>query len=74
MFDIGFFEISLITVIALLVLGPERLPVVARSVGTTIRKAKQLIHKTTQELDREIELEELKKELRKQQEVVTDEK
>ena len=40
MFDIGFSEIGLIAVVALLVLGPERLPRVARTVGALMRRAR----------------------------------
>lgn len=41
MFDIGLWELMLIALVALLVLGPERLPVVMRSIGKSIRQARQ---------------------------------
>jgi Tat protein translocase TatB subunit len=40
MFDVGFSEIALVAVVALLVLGPERLPKVARTVGALVRRAR----------------------------------
>lgn len=66
MFDIGFFELLFIAIIALLVLGPERLPKAARAVGSWVGKAKRMMNQLSRELDREIEAEELKQELLKQ--------
>ncbi len=66
MFDIGFFELLFIAIIALLVLGPERLPKAARTVGSWVKKAKRMMNQLSRELDREIEAEELKQELLKQ--------
>lgn len=66
MFDIGFLELVLIAIIGLLVLGPERLPVAARAVGRWVGKAKRMTSQFSQEINRQIEIEELKKELQKQ--------
>ena len=68
MFDIGFFELLFITIIALLVLGPERLPSTARAVGSWVGQAKRMMKQLSVELDREIETQELKQELLKQME------
>ena len=61
MFDIGISEIGLIAVVALIVLGPERLPRVARTVGTLLGRAQRYVNDVKAEVNREIELEELKK-------------
>lgn len=54
MFDIGFWELFLIFGIALIVLGPERLPVVARSVGHWTGRARAFVRNLSTELDREV--------------------
>ncbi len=59
MFDIGFWELCLIAVIALLVFGPEKLPSAARSAGLWIGKARRIISSVKQEIDRELKLQEL---------------
>lgn len=61
MFDIGFSEIALIAVVALVVLGPERLPRVARVAGRMMGQLQRYVHSVKSEIDREIQLEELKK-------------
>lgn len=60
MFDIGFFELVIIFVLGLIVLGPERLPRVARSMGRWIGKARRTARNLQYELQREIDLEELR--------------
>jgi len=64
MFDIGMGELGLIAVVALLVLGPERLPGAARTAGALLRKARQSWHSVQQEIERELAAEELKRNLR----------
>lgn len=66
MFDIGFLELVLVGIIGLLVLGPERLPVAARTLGRWVGNAKRMMANISQEIDKQIEIEELKAELRKQ--------
>ncbi|MDQ7074253.1 MAG: Sec-independent protein translocase protein TatB [Gammaproteobacteria bacterium] len=61
MFDIGFWEISLIGVIALLVIGPERLPAVARTVGLWVGKMQRFVSNVKDDVNRELETENLKK-------------
>ncbi len=60
MFDIGFWELVTIGVVALLVLGPERLPVVARTAGLWFGKARHFLASVKADIDREIKAEELK--------------
>jgi len=50
MLDIGFLEVSLIVVVALLVLGPKRLPKVAHTVGRIIGKGQKLWRKAKEEI------------------------
>ena len=66
MFDIGFLELVIVGIIALLVLGPERLPVAARTVGKWVGRARRMTSQFTKEIDRQIELDELRAELKKQ--------
>lgn len=61
MFDFSFGELALIGVIALVVLGPERLPKVARTVGDWLGKAQRYVNQVKADIHREIELAELKK-------------
>lgn len=65
MFDIGFIELVICAVIALLVLGPERLPSAARTAGRWVGGARRMVSQFTSELDRELKADELRKELRK---------
>lgn len=61
MFDIGFWEIMLIAVVALIVVGPERLPRVIRVTGLWIGKVNASIQSVRSEISRELRAEELKK-------------
>jgi sec-independent protein translocase protein TatB len=62
-FDIGFSELLLIAVVALVVLGPERLPKAARFAGLWVRRARNQWDSVKQELERELHAEELKRNL-----------
>jgi len=66
MFDMGFLELLLIGIIALIVLGPERLPRAARTVGLWIGKAKQGFESIKTEIDRELKVKELQQQLAEQ--------
>ena len=68
MFDIGFWEISLIMVVALLVIGPERLPGVARKAGLWVNKGRRFISTIKADIEHEIAADELKKTLNNQSE------
>ena len=61
MFDIGFAEIVLVMVIALLVVGPERLPRLARTAGLWIGKARAFVQSVREDIEREVAAEELKR-------------
>lgn len=59
MFDVGFMELVLVSVIGLLVLGPQRLPKVAAELGKWIGRARRTATQLRRQLEREIELSEL---------------
>jgi len=61
MFDVGISEIMVIAVVALVVIGPERLPRVARVIGTMLGRAQRYVADVKAEVTREMELEELRK-------------
>src|SRR5438552_9749339 len=61
MIDFGIDKIALIGAVALIVIGPERLPRVARTVGHLLGKAQRYVADVKAEVNRSIELEELKK-------------
>lgn len=61
MFDFSFGELAMIGTVALVVLGPERLPKVARAVGDWVGKAQRYVNQVKSDINREIELAELKK-------------
>jgi len=64
MFDVGFAEILLLTLVGLLVLGPERLPRVARTLGGMARKARSSWLSLKRSIEAEMRAEELKEPLR----------
>jgi sec-independent protein translocase protein TatB len=61
MLDVGFSEILLTSAIALIVLGPEKLPKVARQVGNWVGRARAMARQLTEQLEREVSAEELLK-------------
>lgn len=63
MFDIGFLELLLVAVIGLIVLGPERLPRAAHSVGLMLGKIRRSMSQAQMALDREVRLQELKEKM-----------
>lgn len=67
MFDISFVEIALVLVIALMVLGPERLPRAAKMVGLWVRRAKASWYSVKAEFERELADDELKRSLQEAQ-------
>ena len=56
MFDIGFWELVLIAVVALLVVGPERLPQLVRDAGRWVRAVRRLVADTRSQIERELDL------------------
>jgi sec-independent protein translocase protein TatB len=63
MFDIGFTELMLLAVIGMVVIGPERLPGVARTLGRTIGKARRFMTGLQNQLEQEVRLDELNKKI-----------
>lgn len=63
MFDVGFLELALIGVVALLVVGPERLPKVARTAGMWFGRARRFVSTVKQDIEEEIRTDELKRTL-----------
>lgn len=61
MFDVGFFELLVIGVVALIVIGPERLPKVARTAGMWIGRGRRFVGTVKQDIEREIKADELKR-------------
>ena len=61
MIDLGISKLALIGVVALVVIGPEKLPKVARTVGALLGKAQRYVADVKAEVNRSMELEELKK-------------
>lgn len=59
MFDIGFWEVVLISIIGLVVLGPQRLPIAIRSVLKWINAAKNMANSVKNEISQELELDEM---------------
>ena len=66
MFDIGFSELLLVGIIALLVLGPERLPQAARTAGLWVGRLRATVQRFTADVDRELKAEELRQTLREE--------
>ncbi len=63
MFDISFWELVVVGVIALLVVGPEKLPALVRDVSKWARKIRRIVTETRYELEREFDFEEERRKL-----------
>ena len=72
MFDMGFLELLAIAVIGLLVLGPERLPVVVKKVSSFVTKSRYFANNLKDEFEREANLSEMRESLKKQQSQIND--
>lgn len=72
MFDIGFTEILLIGVVALIVIGPEKLPAVARTAGRWVGKAQRFVAGVKSDIQSELNATELKKMLGDQERQITE--
>lgn len=64
MFDIGFLELMVVGILGLLVLGPERLPKAARTVGLFIGKIRRTMSSFQDDLERQVRTDELKEKLK----------
>lgn len=72
MFDIGFWEILLIAIVALIVVGPERLPKLIRVTGLWIGRAQASLQSVKNEISKELRAQELKEALDKTQQSASD--
>jgi len=63
MFDVGFWEFALIGVITLIVVGPERLPGIAKTAGLYVGKFKQFVNNIQEDVKSELESDKLKEHL-----------
>ena len=61
MFDIGFSELLVIAIVALIVIGPQRLPTVARTLGHLFGRMQRYVNDVKADISREMEMDELKK-------------
>lgn len=66
MFEIGFMELVMVAVVALVVVGPERLPGLARTLGAWLGRARGFLNNVKADIDRELKAEELKRILEQQ--------
>jgi sec-independent protein translocase protein TatB len=71
MFDVGLSELMIIAVVALVVIGPERLPKVARTAGLLLGRLQRYVSDVKSDINREIQLDELKKMQREMTDQVT---
>jgi sec-independent protein translocase protein TatB len=67
MFDIGFLELLVIALITLVVMGPERLPEVIRTLSLWIGRLKQLLAKTRQDIENEVGMDDIRHQLHNEQ-------
>ncbi len=63
MFDVGFGELVVIGVVALVVFGPDKLPEVARTAGRWVGRTRRFVNQVKEDIDREVRMEEIKKAL-----------
>lgn len=67
MFDIGFWEICLVGLVSLIVIGPERLPKAARITGFWVGKTRNMVQNVKMEIKEEFRAEEIRQNLKEQQ-------
>lgn len=72
MFDSGFLELLIVGIIALMVVGPERLPEVAAKAGKFVGKMKAFVATTREDIEKEIRSEELKTMLNQQKDEISE--
>lgn len=72
MFDIGLWELILIGIIGLIVLGPERLPTAVRTVAGWIRTMRRMAQNVKNELEQELDIEKLHSDLKKAESISDD--
>ena len=72
MFDFGFWEIALILIISLIILGPERLPVFASQLGSFIRRIKDFANNVKRNIENESRMKDLEKIIEKQKDELSE--
>lgn len=72
MFDVGFWELCLVGLVSLIVIGPERLPKAARIAGFWVGKTRNMVHNVKMEIKEEFRAEELRQTLKEQQDKLED--
>ena len=72
MFDFGFWELTIVLAVALLVVGPDKLPILAAKVGRWIGKAKRMVQTVRSDIESEIKAAELQEMLEKQQSEISE--
>ena len=72
MFDFGFWELALILVISLVVLGPERLPIFASQLGSIIKKVKDFANNVKTSIENESRMKDLEQIIEKQKEELSE--
>ncbi len=70
MFDIGFWEMTVIGIVTLIVVGPERLPKVAKTVGSFIGKAQRYVQNVKGDLKREFDADDLMRMMEEQKQTI----
>lgn len=63
MFDIGFWELATIAIIGIVVVGPERLPEVVRTIAAYVRKARRAFQDVKSDIERELDLDDLRRQM-----------
>ncbi|VAX10212.1 Twin-arginine translocation protein TatB [hydrothermal vent metagenome] len=66
MFDIGFWELAIIGIVGLIVIGPDKLPGVARTLGKWVGRTRRLVNQVKTDIDLELKQDELRKMLEQQ--------
>ena len=72
MFDFGFWEIALILIISLIILGPERLPVFASQLGLFVKKIKDFANNVKKNIENESRMKDLEKIIEKQKDELSE--
>ena len=72
MFDFGFWELAIVLAVALLVVGPDKLPMLAAKLGRWVGKAKRMVQNVRSDIESEIKSAELKEMLQKQQSEISE--